>query len=268
MIKNAFAVLLVVAMAGLAGGAAEAAPGTAAPQMNTGLTANRAPKRATVSPTAHQIEATEAIGAIIQNASGADVAKITDLLIDRRSPVVALAIIAPLGGRSFDHGTSAVAWSSLRFEPRPTPHFMTRLGDRQLAAGSTLAETAKTGGYDDVKTDVLGRKVVGANGNSVGHVEDLVLTFGTGHLVALVIDTGGLISIGATHHAVAWDAAKPQLGRDNGPIRVALSKAQIDQAPVTTTMLPAPIPAKAANTRTPIPRNPGSSLIPAPANNR
>ena len=146
---------------------------------------------------------------------------------------------------------------------------MTRLGDGQLATGSALAETAKTGGgYADVKTEILGKKVVGADGASVGHVQDLVLTFGTGHLVALVIDTGGLISIGATHHAVAWDAAKPQLGNDNGPIRVALSKAQIDRAPVTTTMLPAPIPAKAGNTQTPIPRNPGSSLIPAPANNR
>ena len=74
MIKNACAILLVVAMAGLTGGAAGAAPSTAAPQMNTGLTANRAPKRATVSPTARQIEATKVIGATIQNASGADVA--------------------------------------------------------------------------------------------------------------------------------------------------------------------------------------------------
>lgn len=272
MIDRAAAMLLILALT-CAGAAPAVAAESAAPQMNTGHTANRAPKTPTVSPTADQIEASNVIGANVQNATGADIAKITDLLIDRRSALAALAVVAPEGGRSFGHGASAIAWNSLRLDPRPTPHFVTRLSGRELAAGSASIEQAKAGGgYYDLKTDLLGKNVVDAKGGSVGHVQNVVLTLGTGRLVALVIDTGGFISIGANDHAVAWRAANPPLGNDGTPVRVALSKAQVEAASVTATMAPAPIPPKAGNNQTQIRRNSAGNIsgsqIPAPANSR
>jgi hypothetical protein len=89
MIIRAAATFLIVALT-CAGVAPASAAESAAPQMDSGHTANRSPKTPTVSPTADQIEASNVIGANIQNASGADIAKIADLQIDRHSAVAAL----------------------------------------------------------------------------------------------------------------------------------------------------------------------------------
>jgi sporulation protein YlmC with PRC-barrel domain len=272
MIQRLLAALLIATLAAAAAGEAAAAESAVAPQMNTGMT-NRSPKTSAVSPKADQISASNVIGADVENSSGAIIAKITDLVIDRRSNAAALAVIAPAGGNSFDHGTSAVAWSSLQYEPRPTPHFATRLDPRALAGGSSLVQQAKTGtGYYDVKTDLLGKPVVGADGASIGHIHNVVVTFGTGRVVALIVGTGGFISMGANDHAVAWDMAKPQAGRNGAAVHIALSKAQVDAAPVTATIAPAPIPPKAGNSKVEVRRdstgNISGTLIPAPADQR
>lgn len=210
--------------------------------MNTGLT-NQPPKTSAVSPAADQISATNVVGANVENASGAVIAKITDVVIDRRSNAAAVAIIA------------------------------TALDRQALAAGTSLVEKPKTGtGCYDLKTDLLGKSVVGPDGQSLGHVQNLVLTFGSGRVVALVVDTGGFISMGAKDHAVAWDAAKPQAGRNGATVRIALSKTQVDAAPVTATIAPAPIPPKAGNNKVEVRRdstgNISGTLIPAPADRR
>jgi sporulation protein YlmC with PRC-barrel domain len=272
MIQRPLAALLIATLAAAAAGEAVAAESAVAPKMNTGMT-NRSPKTSAVSPAADQISATNVIGANVENAAGAIIAKITDLVIDRRSNAAAVAIIAPAGGNLFGHGKSAIAWSSLQYEPRPTPHFATRLDPQAIAAGSSLVEQAKTGtGYYDVKTDLLGKPVIGAAGASIGHIHNLVVTFGIGRVVALVVDTGGFISMGAKDHAVAWDAAKPQAGRNGATVRIALSKAQVDAAPVTATIAPAPIPPKAGNNKVEVRRdstgNISGTLIPAPADRR
>ncbi|HEY3909080.1 MAG TPA: PRC-barrel domain-containing protein [Stellaceae bacterium] len=273
MTDRAVAALLTLALSCAGAVPLAAAQSAAAPQMNTGHTANRSPKTSAVSPTADQIEASKVIGATVEEANGATVAKIADLIVDRRSGAATLAIVAPAGNQSFDHGQSAIAWSSLRFEPRPTPHFVTRLSGQTVAAGGALVEQGKNGkAYFDVKNDLLGKEVVGAHGASLGHVHDVVLTLGTGRLVALEVDIGGFISIGAKDHAVAWDAANPQVGTKGGPVHVALTEAQIAGAPVTATMAPAPIAPKPGNNQVQIRRdstgNISGSWTPAPANNR
>jgi sporulation protein YlmC with PRC-barrel domain len=255
-----------------AGITAAAAQSPATPHMNTGFTANRSPKTPTVSPTADQIETSNVIGANVQDAKGTIIAKVGDLVIDRKSGA-ALAIISSLGGRQFPQGKSAVAWSSLQFEAQPVPHFVTRLDQQALASGSALVEQAQTSkAYYDVKNDVIGKPVIGADGKTLGHVQNLVLTLGTGRPVAMVIDTGGLISIGANNHAVAWDVAKPKIGENGGPVRIALSKGQVEGAPLTATMAPAPIPPKSGNNQIQIRRdsagNISGSRVPAPANSR
>jgi sporulation protein YlmC with PRC-barrel domain len=262
--------ILVLTCAGI--GATAAAQSPATPQMNTGNTANRAPKTPTVSPTAEQIEASNVIGANVQDPKGTIIAKVSDVVLDRRSGA-ALAILSSLGGQPFPSGKSAVAWSSLQFQPRPTPHFLTRLDAKSLAAGSALVEHARTSrAYYGVKSDVLGKPVVGPDGKTLGHVQNLVLTLGAGRPVALVVDTGGLISIGANNHAVAWNVAKPQMGQNGGPVRIAMTKAQVEGAPLTATMAPAPIAPKSGDNHPQIRRdsagNISGSWVPAPANSR
>ncbi len=253
MTQKIFTALLVATVAAGLAGEARAANSSVTQQMNSGFT-SPAPKNAiaknAVSPNPDQIGAKSVIGADIKDTSGNTIAKITDISIDRRSGAAAVAIIEPAGGKSFDHGKSAVAWSSLRFVPGPTPHFVTQLDRQALNAGSALVERAKTGNnYFDAKKDLFGKEVVGPNGKSLGHIQDLVLSFGTGHIDALIIDTrGGVISLaGERDHAVNWDAAKPEITKNGGPVRIALSKEQVDSAPVTTSLAPAPIPSTAAN---------------------
>lgn len=252
MTQKILTALLVATVAAALTGEARAANSSVTQQMNSGFT-SPTPKNAiaknAVSPNPDQIAAKSVIGDDVKDAGGHTIAKITDLIIDQRSGAVALAIIEPAGGKSFDHGKSAIAWSSLRFVPAPTPHFVTSVDQRALNAGSALVEQTKTGGdYLDVKKDLLGKEVTGREGARLGHIKDLVLTFGNGRVVAMVINTGGLISLAGAHdHAVNWDAAKPEITKNGGPVRIALSKEQVDSAPVTTTIAPAPIPSSAAN---------------------
>ena len=274
MMQRTLAGLLIVAAAAAVSGKVVAAQNPVAPDMYTGHT-KRSPKTFAVSPTANQITATHVIGADIKNADGDTIAKISDIIIDRNNSTAAVAIITPAGSKPFDHGKqSAVAWSNLKFEPKPIPHFATRLDQSALDAAAALVEKAKNSrSYYDVKKDLLGKEVVGAGGTQLGHVQDLVVTFGTGHLVALVINTGGFVNLGgANNHAVAWNAADPQGSGNRGPVRVALSKAQVDGAPVTATIAPAPIAPQPNNQNVEVRRdstgNISGTRIPAPQNQR
>jgi sporulation protein YlmC with PRC-barrel domain len=282
MIKQALAALLTVTLGFALAGEGLAAETSVAPNMHNGFSntppeksAVRPPEKPAVSPTADQTDAKDVIGADIKNANGTTIAKITDIIIDRRMGMAAVAVIAPAGAKPFDNGKkSAVAWTSLQFEPRPIPHFATKLDQKALDAGTASVEQAKTGdSYFDIKKDLLGKPVVGPNGDQLGDVQNVVLNLRTGRAVALVISTGGFISMGGAHnHAVAWDAAKPQPGENGGPVRVAVTKAQVDEAPVMATMAPAPIAPPAGNQNVEIRRdsagNISGSKIPAPQDRR
>ena len=134
MRKEALAVLLSVGLMLPAAREAGAAETSAAPQMYSGYS-HRQPEKWAVSPTANQIVTSDVIGADLKNAGGTTIAKIADLVIDPRSEAAGIAIITPAGRQPFDHGkNSAIAWSSLQFEPTPTPHFVTRRDEAALMA--------------------------------------------------------------------------------------------------------------------------------------
>jgi sporulation protein YlmC with PRC-barrel domain len=248
MIDRASTIALVLALTCALPTASFAAEPAAEPQMNTGYT-NRSPRTPTVSETADQISASAVIGADVRDTNGAEIAKISDLIANRKDGTVELAVLDPSGGASFKNGRTSVAWSSLQFEGKPAPHFVTALSPEALAAGTSFKGQAKArDGFYDVKTELLGKTAIGSDGANLGHIKDLVITFGNGRLVALVIDTGGLISVGAKDHAVAWDKAKPQGGKRDAPVRLALSKAEVEAAPVTVTQAPRPVPAEAGST--------------------
>jgi sporulation protein YlmC with PRC-barrel domain len=262
---------LIVALACTLPAVCLAAEPAAQPQMYTGYT-NRAPRTPTVSESADEIGASQAIGASVRDASGAEVATIGDLIVNRKDAAVELAILEPAGGVSFRHGSVAVAWSSLKFEGKPTPRFVTALSREALASGTPFTPQAQaSGNYYDVKTDLLGKTAIGADGAELGRVKDLVLTFGSGRLVALVIDIGGLIGK-ENYHAVAWDKAQPQGGRGNSPLRLALSKSEVEAAPIMVTQAPRPAPSPPGSTAPMIRQdstgNVSGTRIPAPPSRR
>jgi sporulation protein YlmC with PRC-barrel domain len=227
----------------------------------------------TVALTADQILASQAIGTQVRDANGSVVATIGDLLVNRQDAAVELAVLNPAGGVSFKNRRATVAWESLKFDGVPTPHFVTALSPAALASGVSFKGQAKTSeAYYDVKTDLLGKKVVGVGRTDLGKIEDVVLTFGNGRLVALVIDTGGLFDVGNRHRVVAWGKAKPQGGKAGAPVRLALSKSELDSAPIITTMAPTPTPSPSGNSPPMISRDSAGNLsgtrIPAPPERR
>jgi uncharacterized protein YrrD len=145
---------------------------------------------------------------------------------------------------------------------------VTALSPQALAAGTSFKGQAESrDDFYDVKTDLLGKKVTGSDGADLGKINDLVLTFGDGRIVAVVIDAGGLLA-GAKYHAVAWDEAQLQGGKGNAPLRLAVTKAQVEAAPVMTTQAPRPVPTQ-SDTSTPMIRqdsagNISGSRIPVP----
>ncbi len=282
MHKYALAIFAGVALASGSAAVAPAAEPAVAPNMHNGFTnappvqgPTAPPATPAVSPAADQIKASNVIGADIKDADGVKIATITDIIIDRRHARAAVAVIAPSGARPFDNGAkSAVAWSSLVFEPKPIPHFTSKLDLTALQAGAALVNQAKnSAAYYDVKNDLLGKTAVGPDGKPIGRIANMVLNFRSGRVVALVIHTGGFISLGASNdHAVAWDAADPRRGRSNEPVQVAVTKAQVEQAPVTTTMAPAPIGPSPNNHNVEVKRdatgNISGTKIPAPQTRR
>ena len=267
MIDRAASIALVFTLACALPAVSSAAEPAAEPQMNTGYT-NRAPRTPTASESADQIRASQAIGAAVRDTSGAEVAKIGDLIVNKKDGTVDVAILNPAGGTGFKHHRATVAWNSLKFEGEPTPHFVTALSPQALAASTSFKTQAESrDDFYDVKTDLLGKKVTGSDGPDLGKINDLVLTFGDGRLVAVVVDTGGLIA-GARYHAVAWDKAQFQGGKGNSAVRLAVTKAQVEAAPVMTTQAPRPVPTQ-SGTSTPMIRqdsagNISGSRIPVP----
>jgi sporulation protein YlmC with PRC-barrel domain len=227
---------------GLDGGAFAAS--AAAPHMARGHTGTANAPAAT--ETANQITARKTIGASVHDRSGKEVAAITDLIINRRQHAVALAVLKPAGAAAYHGRPIMVAWKSLAFQPVPTPRFVTALDRKALADGTPFralkGRARHNPAYYDVQAELMGHKVVGPHGVTLGHVQNVVFNDRSGRLVALVIDTAGVFNIGANYHAVAWNAARPHGDR---PVRIALSKAEVDSAPVTNTMTPRPVPTHA-----------------------
>jgi sporulation protein YlmC with PRC-barrel domain len=225
-------------------GTAFAAEPTLTPRMATGHV-NQSPGIATVGETANQIRASTAIGASVRARDGKEVAMIADLIVDPRQDNVDLAVLEPAGGITFKSGQSTVAWKSLSFQPTPTPRFVTALSRQALSSGISSKQQARGNStYYDIKADLLGKKAVGPHGDALGTINNLVFNIGSGRLVALVLDTGGLLGVGAKDHAIAWNKAQPQ---GKNPVHLALSKAQVDAAPVITSMAPQPAPAHPKN---------------------
>ncbi|MBV8738534.1 MAG: hypothetical protein JO007_14990, partial [Alphaproteobacteria bacterium] len=91
MIKQALAALLTVTLGFALAGGVLAAETSVTPNMHKGFSntppeksAVRPPEKPAVSPTADQTDAKDVIGADIKNANGTTIAKITDIIIDRR----------------------------------------------------------------------------------------------------------------------------------------------------------------------------------------
>ncbi|MCW2246788.1 sporulation protein YlmC with PRC-barrel domain [Azospirillum fermentarium] len=73
--------------------------------------------------------------------------------------------------------------------------------------GSTMSSTTHSGQLASTEK-MLGKSVVGQDGNNIGEVEDVILDPTSGQARQLVISSGGFLGIGAKQIAVDFNQAK------------------------------------------------------------
>jgi len=78
-------------------------------------------------------------------------------------------------------------------------------------------------------SELLGMKVQGTDGKSLGSIKDLVIDPEDGDIEYAVLDFGGFAGIGDKYFAVPWEALK--LDQPNRKIMLDVSKKDLKQAP-------------------------------------
>ncbi len=244
-------------------------------QMSTGHV-SRGPDGTAAGETQDQIRARDIIGTDLVDRRGNTLGRISDMLISRNQGAVALLRVEP-SGVSVGKTNPVVPWSSVSFQGKPTPRFVTDLGKDDLSSGAAPQAGDSQGDdrYIAVKQDLLGKKAVDQDGKSVGDVSDLAVSLSDGRIEAALV--GSQIGIGAdgAPRAVPWEKAKLTEDKANGAtLQVAMTKQQIEQEPAFLTKAP---DARGSGSSTPQTGRPvgtepsadfGSSYTTAPATKR
>lgn len=96
-----------------------------------------------------------------------------------------------------------------------------------MSTGSTSSSAATTAPMGSVSAEeLLGKTVVGSDGEEIGEVEDVIMDAASGKARQLVISSGGFLGIGEKEIAVDFSNAQP--GADNDEIKLSnLTRAQV-----------------------------------------
>jgi PRC-barrel domain len=86
--------------------------------------------------------------------------------------------------------------------------------------------------YSDIvpaKKTVIGSKVVNAQNEDLGKIEDLVIDAGSGRIVYAVLSFGGFLGLGDKYFAIPWNAFQLDLSEKRAVLNVA--KNVLENAP-------------------------------------
>lgn len=82
----------------------------------------------------------------------------------------------------------------------------------------------------DTAITVLGKKVLGPEGEDMGRVTDLLLDR-DGHIKSIVIDFGGFLGVGSRKIAIDWRLVRFVPDKPDAPIALSLGKTEVQAAP-------------------------------------
>ena len=82
----------------------------------------------------------------------------------------------------------------------------------------------------DTVLSVLGKKVLGPDGEDMGRVTDLLLDRDA-HITSIVIDFGGFLGVGSRKIAIDWRLVRFVPDKPDAPIALSLGKAEVQAAP-------------------------------------
>jgi hypothetical protein len=86
--------------------------------------------------------------------------------------------------------------------------------------------------YTDIvpaKKTVIGSKVVNAQNEDLGKIEDLVIDAGAGRIAYAVLSFGGFLGMGDKYFAIPWNAFRFNLAEKHAVLK--LDKKQLENAP-------------------------------------
>jgi sporulation protein YlmC with PRC-barrel domain len=82
----------------------------------------------------------------------------------------------------------------------------------------------------DTAITVLGKKVLGPEGEDMGRVTDLLLDRDA-HIKSIVIDFGGFLGVGSRKIAIDWRLVRFVPDKPDAPIALSLGKVEVQAAP-------------------------------------
>lgn len=97
-----------------------------------------------------------------------------------------------------------------------------------LAAVVCLADARDRSGVFKA-SELIGMKVLGTDGKSLGDIKDLVINPDDGAIDYAVLDFGGFLGIKDKYFAIPWDAL--QVASDKSKILIDATKRDLKQAP-------------------------------------
>lgn len=132
--------------------------------------------------------------------------------------------------------------------PAPKPAAESTVGAAPTATGSDII--ARQQGDQVLSSELVGMKVIGADGESIGSVANLIVADGT--IVGAVLDVGGFLGLGAKEVGVPWNALDVSDREGKLVATLPMSKDELADMPEFKTLadLKADEARKAATTRT------------------
>ncbi|WP_114395085.1 PRC-barrel domain-containing protein [Oleisolibacter albus] len=79
------------------------------------------------------------------------------------------------------------------------------------------------------RESLLGRTVIGRDGEEIGEIDDLLIDRQSGQIQAAIIGTGGFLGLGARKVQVPWSQAQVAPGQDQ--VRIQMDQAEFKAAP-------------------------------------
>lgn len=189
------------------------------------------------------------VGMELQNRSGDNLGEVHDVLRGA-APGQKMQLIVSTGGLGADQKLIAVPFDEVQINAKGDELYTTQTRDQLAASPPVMLDArpdaanrgaAPAAGAARAPTalaerrigDLVGAEVIGSDGESVGEVEDIILSTAGADSVRAVLQVGGIAGIGEKRISLPLaQIATERTGSDNEPtLRVSLDKAAMERLP-------------------------------------
>jgi sporulation protein YlmC with PRC-barrel domain len=200
------------------------APGTG------GTAPNRGPGPTVLGLQPNEVRAGKVKGLKVMSSDGLELGLIGNFLLDRKRHAIDLAGLQTT--RAPGKSIVVIPWSGLAPARRPAGGYVSPLSPQAVENARSFEEAVRAHpDYLDVEHDVLGRQVVGRDGQHRGMIVDLVFELQSGAVDYVLLDTGAGMGVGNEAQAVPWSAIAALPKERDKSVTLKLDAQQLAEAP-------------------------------------